>query len=533
MLMTMTTMTLIAAGLGSGLLWLAVLGIAMLAVVLYVPRRFSGPLTDFERRAARRGHRGRSLLLSLVTPLATLGGFVLLFPPLVELHVPSQVVPGSHAPVEGLERTFWSSLAAHESIDGWTCAVLSRVEPYAGDEALAEAILAAAASGFSGECPQRFDDPVGITKIELSLVEVAARAFILSGVAIQAGPRFEDPGPWDVMRGTLKARVLGEVYLDGGDREEYAGPVILHLGRAMLDPRTGKIDVFTVVREDACQLPPVSLLEAADRKLVARYSLQPVKPDDCMPPSGEAWRVVRMIAECTEGCKVPLTGDFVLAAGDSGFIWTQVLVAGDNAEVQVSGDDTFRTAVARLDGLSEFAAEMRARGLGLVHYAGSSGPIALRREGDDILLQREHGAGSEAGAVVAVSTHPVLNQGPFSWSGFADLPVITCGTGAIRLHGLAGVLDPGDDAYDPSGFLATMQTITWAANQLKQERESQCLVAPDPPPPVPGSLAGPVLTAKQIDAVVAAMRRDREALGLVLLAVAIFSVALGLRRSAT
>lgn len=532
MLMTMTTMTLLAAGLGSGLLWLAVLGIAMLAVVLYVPRRFSGPLTEFERGAARRGHRGRSLLLSLVTPLATLGGFVLLLPPLVELHVPSQVIPGSHAPVEGLERTFWSSLAVQESIEGWTCAVLSRVEPHAGDDALAEAILAAAASGFSGKCPQPFDDPVGITKIELSLVEVAARAFILSGVAIQAGPRFEDPGPWDVMRGTLKARVLGEVHLDGGDREERTGPVILHLGRAMLDPMTGKIDVFAVVREDACQLPPVSLLAAGNRKRVSRYSLQPVKPDDCIPPPGEAWRVVRMTAECMEDCKVPLAGDFVLAVGDSEFIWTQVLVAGDNAEVQVAGDDSFRTAVARLDGLSEFAAEMRSRGLGLVRYAGSGGLITLRREGDDIMLQREDGAGNADGDVVKVAPHPVLGQGPFSWSGFAELPVITCGPDAIRLHGLAGVLDPGDDAYDPSGFLATMQTITWAANHLQQKGGSQCQVAPAPPPPVPGSLAGPVLTAKQIDAVVAAMRRDREALGLVLLAVAIFSVALGLRRSA-
>jgi uncharacterized iron-regulated membrane protein len=85
----------VTAGTGALLLWLALLGIAVLAVLLYIPRRFSGPLTEHERQAARGSARWRSLLVAFATPVATIAGLTLLLPPFVELQVQSRVLGGS------------------------------------------------------------------------------------------------------------------------------------------------------------------------------------------------------------------------------------------------------------------------------------------------------------------------------------------------------------------------------------------------------------------------------------------------------
>jgi len=89
-------------------------------------------------------------------------------------------------------------------------------------------------------------------------------------------------------------------------------------------------------------------------------------------------------------------------------------------------------------------------------------------------------------------------------------------------------LDPLLPEYDPTAFYATLYTITWAANSL---HEGRCLELAESHPSSMYLPAHPVLTAEQLDEAAAGLRRGRETLGLVLIALAVLSLALGLRRS--
>jgi hypothetical protein len=138
--------------------------------------------------------------------------------------------------------------------------------------------------------------------------------------------------------------------------------------------------------------------------------------------------------------------------------------------------------------------------------------------GDEIVIQGERNL---------ADCQVPLDHGPFSWQGMAR-PTITPGGDRITIAAPAELLDPSAPGFDPTGFFALMSTITWAANALETGICSEHEEAPTSTSRRP---AHPLLTMEEIELAVAALRRDRESLGLVLLALAVFSLALGLRRS--
>src|SRR5690606_2193400 len=123
---------------------------------------------------------------------------------------------------------------------------------------------------------------------------------------------------------------------------------------------------------------------------------------------------------------------------------------------------------------------------------------------------------------------PELNDGPFSWSGFSRRPKIGCAGDSVTIAHADAMLDLSSDDYDPTAYYAVMSTITWAVNVLAS---GTCADVRQPRANVPRGRARPLLDATQIDEAVAGMRRGQEATGLVLLGLAVFSLALGLRRS--
>ncbi|MBL9102327.1 MAG: hypothetical protein JNL82_15285 [Myxococcales bacterium] len=504
----------LASGTAATLIWIACLGLAALAVILYFPQRFSGPLTDRERRAAHGGLR-RARVLVFAAPVATLAGFVLLLPPIVTLRVPDDPAAATAAPASFASRL--SSVAFDRSTARWLDAVRCRVPRGAiGERELVQAILDAASAGFAvpRNCvaPPELD-PWARVSIALSLVEVATRTYILAGVDIHAGPRRQDPDPWDIMAHTLEARGI-EAHVGRRDHATMNETGILRLARARV--RGEQIDVHALV--GACA-PGFDgrLLHPDGRVAVPACTLTPSLPCD---PSA-ARQMLTMHASCPGFTPAEHAGGLFLAAGQ-GETPLRLDLEGPIGVFVREPSDRRRFGDAVKATSDAFADELKRR--------------ALRRLAlvDDAAIELSLGA-----SIVLRGPRPLDpgcrapdDHGPFSWAGMHP-PHIMPGDRSITLTAssdtvLTDRLDTLREANDPTEFLALMTTITWAANALEtgicREREEPPASAPRPP--------RPLLTLAEIDLVSAALRRDREAVGLVLLALAILSLALGLRRSA-
>lgn len=509
------------------LLWLALLGITSLAIVLYLPRRFSGPLTEHERRTAHRGLHRRSFLLVLVTPVTTITGLLLLVPPLVALDVHSHVSrarPVDTAAPEASElgeRSLLWPLAREESTHEWTTAVLCRVDPANGGDtsALAAAIVEAARDGFTHDheacgpaiLRERFTTR-DFRNVELSLVALADRAYVLTDVVIHAGPRLEDPDPWDVMASTLEQHaglldiqpevdVLGHAAQEQPDR-------ILRLSRARRsDPQT--LEVLALVRGAPCSSGTCTadLFDAENR----REGQCTLTPRQDTPQGSEPQpRVVSMTVQCGRPLE-QLDGRLLVA--DDGH--TSIVTA----DLPIHGENWLFDAIATAASTSRaFTEEMREHNLRpLRFHAGADIHVSASGEGITI------GGGSP----IPTPCRPSLDRGPFSWSGM-DRPEPAFDGNSIQIPIALTTLDPVSPEYDPTAFYASLYTITWAANSL---HEGRCLELAEPRSTSSHLPAHPVLTAEQLEEAAAGLRRGRETLGLILIALAVLSLALGLRRS--
>lgn len=527
--MSASNLLAVTAGTGALLLWLALLGIAALAVVLYIPRRFSGPLTEHERKAAHGSARWRSLMFALATPVATIAGFVFLLPPFVELQVQSRVLGGSQDHRCDSASSALSPIATDQSTRGWTDAVLCRMDhPGAGREALADAIVVAARAGFRVPklCRWRSENfnVAEIVSVELSLVELAARAYLLTGVQIDPGPRLEDPDPWDLLKRTLNDRkvpvcIAPRTALADDDVE------VLRLGRARVHPRN---QVFAVVRGDVCGGVDATLVSSVGTK-VDDCRLQLPATDALCDTTRKGQRAVEMDFNCPSYNPERFMNEPGLSLragyGDTPVYATRpvdiILKGGHKSE--------FRTALETTkDPATAFSAELQRHGLAAIKASveASPGAIVVDLHDEQIVIRNPKGERSNRSVI---TDHPALNRGPFSWSGFSPPPTITCEGDRVTIDASPLVLSPDDpNRYEPTAMFAVMHTITWAANVL---HSGSCHEARQPISLAPRFRARPLLSANQIDEAVAALRRDREAFGLVLLALAIASLALSLWRS--
>jgi hypothetical protein len=522
--MDSTTLLSMTSATGSALLWLALVGIAVLAVVLYWPRRFSGPMTEHERRLARGRLRGRSLALTLAAPLCAVTGFALLLPPLVHLEVASHVIEQDR-PVdcEG-DLPLLSHVSWTEELYEWVEAVCCEVDDEDGPDRLRSALLRSAERGFRkpAVCRQDCRDlgVFDLVDIELSLVEVAARAYLLTAVEIDAGPRLGDPDPWDIMMGTLAARNI-HACPSGPRGTVQSGQGVLRLTHAETDSSARALEVWAVVTGDACDVPAV--LTTHGRTDVATCRLVPAEPTlDCR---ANGQRVVRMRL-AGDGCSADDVqrlserhhGLLVRAGHGS----TPVRTRSDSSSVRVYGDASFTSALNLAETFNAFRHDLGGHGLSPLRFAHDADITVELKEGEIVIRNRA----ASPGALKRIRPSE-LADGPFSWSGI-DQPPIECASDRVVIKIGRDVLDPETSAYDPTTFAAVMSTITWAANVLTS---STCETGLQPSPIPEGVVARPLLTAPDIDIAVAAMRRGREALGLVLLALSVCSLALGLRRS--
>ncbi len=527
--MNASNLLAVTAGTGALLLWLALLAIAALAVLLYIPRRFSGPLTEHERQAARGGARWRSLMFALATPVATIAGFVLLLPPFVELKVQSRVLGGSQENPCEIPPSALSILATKRSTRGWTEAVLCRMDrPGAGTEALADAIVAAAGAGFRvpETCksrPEQFNI-AEIVSVELSLVELAARAYLLTGVQLDPGPRLEDPDPWDLLTRTLDDRRINSCIAPRAALAE-DGVEILRLGQARVHPNPR---VFAVVRGDVCDGVDATLV-SSDGEKVDDCRLGLPGTDAPCDRSNTNQRAVEMSFTCSLHDRERFMSEPGLSL-HAGYGDTPVYAARP-VDVTLAGEhaSAFQHALsATADPSSAFPAELQRHGLAAINtiVEASRGTVVVELHDERIIVRIPRGTRTPA---ADVTDHPVLTRGPFSWSGFPARPKITCEGDRVTIDTPSAVLSPDDsNRYEPTAMFAVMHTITWAANVLQS---GSCYEARQPISLTPRFRAHPLLSATRIDEAVAALRHDREALGLVLLALAIASLALSLWRS--
>jgi hypothetical protein len=321
----------ISSGSGATLIWIAFVGLLILAIILYLPQKFSGPLTELERQAAHGGLRGRVFALVLAAPLATVSGFVLLLPPMVKLHVPSHA-RRAH-PIEGSypHLSSWSYLAFNESTSEWTLAVRCRVKAGGrGETALIEAILAAARSGFDVPkgCIPASLDTWELASVELSLVEIAARAYMLTEAIISAGPRLHDPDPWDVMAQTLEIRRVPTALTDRKEREQSDPRSVLRLTRARVGHgATRGLEVLALIRGDACTQPFSGKLIAPDG-LVLDDSCR-LLPSGACERTSDTERMLRMTVTCA---KFPDAQTFMSHPGG-------ILLSADYGETPVRMSD--------------------------------------------------------------------------------------------------------------------------------------------------------------------------------------------------
>lgn len=496
------------------LLWLTLFVISGLAIVLYTPRKFSGPLTAHERRTAGRSLRRLSLLMTFATPLATVAGLALLVPLPVALVVRSLNAPNRPGAVTGFDRPFLARHSFRRSTREWTESVLCHALDLApGDEAraLPRAIVVAAGAGFRvpTHCPTdrltAFFDTRDYLSVELTLVELAARAFHLTDVELHTGPRLRDPDPWDIMESALNQRGVVPRRFNAGSSTE--PNQILRLSRArIVDATAGSLDTLALVRGSPCGEFQGRLISDGVRT-IGTCSLSPRQ--GCEHVEALDQRVLWMRARCD-----PFDAD-----ADQG-----LLLSVDFGEVQVAPDTPISVSGNNLDRALElaratdaFASEIRMHGLRTIVADGQPG---IRVDlGDRIVLR--------GGQPIPGLCTPSLGQGPFSWSGMKQ-PGIDVAGDTITIAVNSGALDPQALEYDPTAFYATLYTITWAANSLQA---GICIKLAEPRLPAAPLPAHPLLTAQQFDTAVAGLRRGQETMGLVLLALGLLSLALGLRRS--
>lgn len=525
----MIAMNLLALtpGVASASLGLALVGIALAAIVLYWPRRFTGPLTDHERRAAKRVAGPAALALSLATPLLTIAGFALLLPPLVDLRVPSHTMGGDRAFTCEAEASLLSSISTRESTHPWVAAVLCHVDAEADGDALARAILRAAADGFRApfDCRRRELPASDLASIELSLVEVAARAHVLTRVELDPGPRLEDPDPWDILRRTLVARDIPACRTSPASATGDRGQV-LRLGHAKVPekkvPEThdARLEVVAVVHGDVCEGVESRLLTSArERVSDCRLTVKPEHGQNCRATEQ---RVLRMLSSCAGVSPEELQrrGEhegLLLSAG-----YGEARVHLDRpVEVEFKDSALFlKTLFFGTTRERAFAADLRERGLR--PPADRSKGVTVNLDDEALVIAKE---GASSIPSEEVHSRPELNDGPFSWSGIDNAPRVTCTGERVEIHLSKDRL--AEALQDPTAKYAIMNTIAWAANVLTT---SHCAQVHQPRALVTGARL--LLSAEQMDEAVSALRRPRETLGLLCLGLALCTLALGLLRSA-
>lgn len=515
-------MMILLAGTASALLWLAVTGIAAAAMVLYWPRRFSGPLTEHERGLTRQVLRGRSLALTFATPVLTIAGFVLLLPAFVHLKVGAG---------DGASRSECETSGSRLSAVAWTQSTTEWVEAVQCDapaeptpDQLATRIAEAAAGGFDrpSTCTGHLS-PLDRASVELSLVELAARAYMLTEVDIDTGPRHTDPDPWDIMKRTLDARGITacrsarEVAASAGD--------LLRLGPAFVTSQREEhlLEVSAIVRGPVCDLPFHGRLLSSGGEKIEECSFV-ADPAEC-GEDGE--RVVGMRVTCNG-----LSAQALRAAGQRSGL--KLSAGSDESRVNLDLPVMLEIEEPRIDALFEASRKSRAFGENLARQGlklptrcrscgGSS--VLVRVSGSDVVIEKK-GAGSSIGALLP---RLVPEQGPFSWQG-VNVPHdvrMRCSDGRVTVERGAAFLDDGHASRDPTVMYPLSSTIVWAANVLTN---SSCEIRTDSSAAV-GSR--PLLSAEQLEAAVAGLRREREMLGLVCLGLALVTLASGLRRSIT
>lgn len=500
-------MLAVIAGTAASLLWIALVVITCAAVLLYWPRRFSGPLTESERLLARRRLGGRSLAWALATPLLTILGFVLLLPPFVTLRV-GQATLGTEPPCEP-PSSAWAALSRQEATGPWVGAVLCHVRS-SSREGLAQAIVAAAGDGFLSEqqgCAPTDVSPTERVSIELSLVELAARAYQLTGVVLDPGPRIADPDPWDIMKRALDAREIATCRHAEADIGKEG--TVLRLGPAMVDSDGETIEVPAVVLG--------RLKEVVKAKLWSREETS-VGECDLNISEGSAsdsdQRVLWLRGRC-----VNLGGVTVLTAG---FGKARLRRRGVPVRLRFEREvGSLAELFKNLQGDKEFIEEMDRRDLQFPQIGvDRENTSVVRREGRGLVIAKS--TGSPEGSPERLS--PIeLSRGPFSWSGFDNRPIVRCSGDKVVIERAAEILD---EATDPSAMYALMGSIVWAANALAT---GSCEQVRESPADVEGGQ--PLLTAEQMEEAVAAMRRGRDGAGMVCLALALVSLALALLRS--
>lgn len=520
----------IASSLGAALLWLALIMIAVLAVVLYWPRNFSGPLTEYERHAVRAGTRVRSRLVAFGTPIATIIGFVLLLPPPVALTVTSKAMRGSWSTLGSMQSESWlAGFSLERSVAPWTCDVMRHAQLIAGRRRtpnrgeLRLAILEAADEGFPGSCDSIDWEVIGtwgIVSVELSLVELAARAYLLTSVNISAGPSLTDPDPWELMRRTLAARDITTTISRPTNLGQES--MVLRLGRAQLNDASDKIEVLAIVQRGTCgEKWSGKLLSVADDGRAELDCELEVIDKDCTQVSRGSQRAVTLLASCGD---IPEDVSAWVLSVDYG----QAQVIPDSTRaIQVAGGEIASALEVLRESSSAkaFDAEVQRHALSPLREAGGEGTDIVVESGADSIVVRSSTANL---APYNGDDSRVLELGPFSWAGFPRIPEIHCGGDMVEIQVSPEVLKPGSSVYDPTAFFATMHTITWAANALHRGSCEE----PREPRPLSGTLPRPLLTAEEIGVAVGSLNRGRETLGLVLLTLALALLALALRRSA-
>ena len=503
-IIAMISIIAITSGTAGTLTWLAFAGIVLFALILYWPRQFSGPLTRHERGLARRRLGWRSFALVLVTPMLAILGFALLLPPLVHLTVSR----GSGVKGCELAPSLLSALSTTESTARWVDAVRCRTRPGDSPGVLTQAIVEAAADGFRAPpgCHPRAPLPEDLS-IELSLVELAARAYFLTGVSLDPGPRTTDPDPWDTMERTLRARKISTCSRRAPGAAEEGK--VLRLGPATVTSTDATAKLAAVVQGSVCDPLKAELL-SAKRDILATCGVQ--VPADC---AGKGQRVVSMHLTCTD--------------------WTagRILRVG-GAESRVSIERTVKLwfrdpGVAAIfswaRGATSFVEDLRRRGLDLppvCDRCSEASIIAI--EGSDITISKPGITKSDAGGSYIAPAE--LEHGPFSWSGVANRPKIRCSDARVTIEGAGSLVPPQSEKGDPTATYALLSTIVWAAKAMATGscEEIQRSVEVD-------ATARPLLNAATLEDAVAAMRRGRDTLGLLCLGLSLISLALGLRRS--
>jgi hypothetical protein len=341
--------------------------------------------------------------------------------------------------------------------------------PGAGQEALAAAIVAAARAGFRvpEHCRWRAEhfNVAEIVSVELSLVELAARAYLLTGVQIDPGPRLEDPDPWELLKRTLEDRDVPACITPRAALTDDSVEV-LRLGRARVHPEQSGLRGRTRVMFAAGSTRRSSPPRVRRSMRASCGSPRPLRP---ATPPGRGQRAIEMEFTCPAYDRERFMREPGLSL-HAGFGDTPVY-AMRPVHVTVTGEharESFTTALAATsDPASAFPAELQRHGLVAIEpiVDGSPGAIVVELHDQQIIIRSPN---AERTRETVITDHPALSRGPFSWSGFPEQPRITCQGNQVTIDASPAALSPDDShRYEPTAMFALMHTITWAANVLQ------------------------------------------------------------------